>query len=87
MRIEKFGDVIAGAVAAATAEIAVRFDAGVATARHVIRDKIDDRLEIVRVQPFEQLSKFLQPIGWFLRVIRADVEIILDRVRTAGESL
>src|SRR5437588_7215011 len=87
VRIEKFGDVIAHSTAAAAAEVAVGFDTRAVTSSNVIRDEIDNRFQPMRMKAFDQLGKFLQALGWLFRIVRADVEIILDGVGTAGESL
>ena len=87
VRMEESRGVIPGSRAAARPEIAVRLNAGAVTARHVIWDQVDDRFQSMRVEPFDQLLKFRQPLGRVFGVVRADVEVILDRVRTARESL
>ena len=87
VRIEKFRDVIARATTAATAKVAIGFDTRAVTSSNVIRDEIDNRFQPMRMKAFDQLRKFLQALGWLFRVVRADVEIILDGVGTAGESL
>src|SRR2546423_8061261 len=87
VRMKKLGGVIAGACATAGPEVTIRFDARSVAARDVVRHEIDDRLEAVGVQPFDELPKFRQPFRWIDRVIRANVEVILDRVRTARQSL
>src|SRR3984893_4558292 len=79
-RIKKFRHVVARARATATSEIAVWSHTGTITSGHVVRDKVDNRFQIVRMKPLEQELKFLQAIAGVLRVIGADVEIILDRV-------
>ena len=53
----------------------------------MIRDQIDNRLELVPMESLYQLPELLQTLGWLLRVIRTDIEVILDGVGTASEAL
>jgi hypothetical protein len=51
----------------------------------MIGHEIDDRLQPVSVEPLDQLLKFLKSVHGICRVIRTDIEVILDRIRTARE--
>src|SRR5688572_30285830 len=81
LRIEEPGHVVT------RAKIAIRFDTRVTTARHVIRHEIDDGFQAAGMEALEKLAEFLLALRRFLGVIRTDVEVILDRVGTAGEPL
>src|ERR1700682_836686 len=88
VRIEKLRGVVPRARAsAAGAKIAIRLDARIVAARDVVRHEIDDRFQFVGVKPLDQLLKFLQTFRRLLRVVRADIEVILDRIRATGEAL
>src|SRR5437764_460565 len=87
VRVKELRLVVAGARAAATAEVALRFDARPIASRNVVGDQIDNRFQSMGVQSFDELPEFGEPLGGIYRVVRADIEVILDRVRAASESL
>ena len=78
--------VIAGAVVPFRPEIQFRFHVGVVTAGDVIRHEIDEGFHVVFVNSLEKQFEFIETFLRFRRVIGADVEVIFDRVRTAGDA-
>lgn len=53
----------------------------------MVRHEVDQRFHPVRVHLPEQRLEFREPLLRLDRVVGADVEVILDRVGTAGEAL
>jgi len=78
--------VIAGATIAFRPKVLVRFNVGVVTACHVIRDEIDQRLHVIFVNSFQQRFEFAETFVRLFGVIGTNVEIILDGVRAAPET-
>ncbi len=68
-------------------EVNLRPDLGVITARHVVRNEIDQRLELVGAEAREEGFEFREALRRIDRVVGTDIEVILDRIGAAGDPL
>ena len=69
------------------AEIRVRLHRRAVAARDVIRHAVDNHLQPRRMHPREQRLEFRQPLRRLLRIVRAHVKAVLDRIRRTREPL
>src|SRR5437870_4869008 len=77
--------VVPGAIVALCAKVQFRFDVRIVTARHMIWNKVDERFQSMIVNAFEEGFEFVETILRLLRVIGANVEVVLDCKRTARD--
>ena len=71
------------AVIVTPTERQLRPDVALIGTRDMIRNEVDDHLEAVLFAALEQGFEFIHPLGWFHRIVRTNIEVVFDRVRTA----
>src|ERR1035437_4225488 len=86
-RGEENRGVISLAVVSFGPEVLVGLDVGVVAPGDVIRNEIDQGFHSMMVNPIEQAFEFIQPFGRIFCVIGADIEVIFDCIRAAGQAL
>ena len=52
----------------------------------MVRHEVDDHLEPVCVAAPDQLLELCKPVSGVQRIVRADVEVVLDGIRAAGDA-